>query len=71
MVDEETRVRSENDLLAELTAAKQAYRDDPTDENRERKATAVDAVRAHRMQARAGRTRPAITGDARRTGQEG
>lgn len=53
------------ELLAELVDAKEAYRDDPSDENKERKAAAVAAVQEHRALARAGRTAsPTVGGDA-------
>jgi hypothetical protein len=59
------------ELLAELVAAKQAYRDDPSEENKRRKADAVAAVREHRARERAGRAGNAVGGDATVAGQEG
>lgn len=71
MGDVNTQAPSEAELLAELTEAKAAYRDDRTEDNRERKATAVDAIRSHRIATRSDRGAPTIGGDAYLTGQEG
>jgi hypothetical protein len=55
---------AEAGLLAELTAAKAAYRSHKSPENRERKDAAVAAVQAFRAVIREGRTVHAIAGDA-------
>jgi hypothetical protein len=54
----------EEDALTELTAAKAAYRDDPTDENRAWKASAVAEVQVVRAEERINRTYVGIVGDA-------
>ena len=51
-------------LIAELVAAKDAYRADPTPENRERKDAAVSAVVKYRAVIREGRTTHDVVGDA-------
>lgn len=57
----------EEAAVAELVAAKEACRDDPTDATRRRKAEAVAAVRAIRAGERDGRT-TFVAGDAYPTG---
>ena len=53
----------EDDLRWELVLAKEAYRGDPTDENRARKAAAVKAIRELRAEVRKHRT-SLVGGDA-------
>lgn len=55
---------AEASVLAELVAAKDAYREDPTSANRERKAAAIESVVALRALQRAGREAHAVGGDA-------
>jgi len=50
--------------LSELIDAKDAYRADPTEENRLRKAAAGATIQQLRAHLRAGRTAPAVAGDA-------
>lgn len=54
---------SEEKLLAELLAAKDAHGADPSDANRKRKTKAAEKLRAHRAEARQGRT-SLVGGDA-------
>lgn len=54
----------EDAAVAELVAAKDAYRTDPSDANRDRKAAAVAAVQALRAAERADRTGVQVCGDA-------
>jgi hypothetical protein len=54
----------EEAAVAELVDAKDAFRTDPTDANRTRRATAVAAVQAARAEERANRTAVGIVGDA-------
>jgi hypothetical protein len=58
----------EEDALVELTAAKDAYRDDPTTLNKARRATAVAVVREVRVQERSRPGRQMVAGDAYVTG---
>lgn len=53
-----------DDALAELVAAKAAYRADPSEANRARKAAAVTAVQQVRAHLREGRTTTQVGGDA-------
>jgi membrane protein involved in colicin uptake len=53
-----------DDALNELVAAKDAYRTDPSETNRARKAAAVAAVQLVRAHLREGRTAPQVGGDA-------
>lgn len=55
---------AEAGLLAELVAAKKAYRADRSPGNRDRKDTAAAAVQAYRAVIRAGRTVHDVAGDA-------
>lgn len=56
---------AEEGLLAELVAAKEAFRADPSPENLARKEAAVDAIRAYRGVVRAERgARHQVAGDA-------
>jgi len=59
-------VEAEQAILTELLAAKDAYRDDPSDDNRERRRLAVENVRALRAVQRADRPtdRHTVGGDA-------
>jgi len=50
--------------LSELIDAKAAYRDDPTEQNRARKAAAVATLQQLRAHLRAGRTGVQVGGDA-------
>lgn len=59
--------QAEADATDELIAAKQAYRDDPTGENRRRKAAAVEHIQEIRAAVRADRPTQ-IGGDAYVTG---
>jgi hypothetical protein len=54
----------EDAAVAELVAAKDAYRRNPSEANRARKAAAVAAVQALRADERSGRTGPRVAGDA-------
>lgn len=54
----------EEEAVAELVAAKEAFRDDPSEANRRRKADAVAAVQAARFEERANRTGIRVAGDA-------
>ncbi len=58
----------EEEAVAELVAAKDAYRDDPSEANRQRKADAVAAVQAVRFEERANRAGVRVAGDAYVTG---
>ncbi len=58
----------EEAALAELVAAKDAYRDDPSEGNRNRKANAVTAVQDIRAEERDGRDTHGLAGDAYVTG---
>ncbi len=58
----------EDEAVVELVAAKDAYRDDPSEANRQRKADAVAAVQALRFEERANRTGIRVAGDAYVTG---
>lgn len=60
----EALAKAEDDLRWELVLAKEAYRNNPTDENRARKAAAVTAIQEARAIARKGRTGNAVGGDA-------
>jgi hypothetical protein len=64
---------AESGALAELVAAKDAHRANPTDKTRARKAAAVEAVQQLRAVQRAGRGEgPSVGGDAFvTTGSEG
>lgn len=53
-----------DDALAELVAAKEAFRADPSEANRYRKAAAVGAIQRLRLHLRAGRTSTQVGGDA-------
>lgn len=53
-----------DDALAELVAAKEAFRADPSEANRYRKAAAVGAVQRLRGHLRVGRTTTQVGGDA-------
>lgn len=55
---------AEAGVLAELVAAKEAYRADPSPENKVRKAAAVGAVQQLRAHLRVGRTSNQVGGDA-------
>jgi len=55
---------AEEAAVVELVAAKDAFRADPSDANRERKAAAVAAVQAVRFEERANRTGIRLAGDA-------
>ncbi len=59
------------DLLAELEAAKEEARDNPTDANHERRRAAVRAIQQYRAFARTDRAGTSVGGDARVTGAEG
>lgn len=50
--------------LSELIDAKDAYRTDPSEANRARKAAAVATLQQLRGHLRQGRTRPQVAGDA-------
>lgn len=56
-------IGAEEGLLAELAEAKAAYRDDPSEENKTRKAEAAARVQGYRALARVNRT-GVIGGDA-------
>jgi hypothetical protein len=58
LLDAETRATEK------LIAAKAAYRDNPTDANRARKAAAVEHIQALRAAVRADRTGTTVAGDA-------
>ncbi len=58
----------EEEAVAKLVAAKDAFRDDPSEANRQRKADAVAAVQAVRLAERANRTGVRVVGDAYVTG---
>jgi hypothetical protein len=53
----------EDEAVAVLVAAKDAYREDPSEENKARKAEAVRAVQDIRNEERAGRTGVTVTTD--------
>ena len=59
---------AEEAAVEELVAAKDAYRGDPSDTNRLRKAVAVAAVQAIRFEERANRSGIRLAGDAYVTG---
>jgi hypothetical protein len=54
----------EDEAVAVLVAAKDAYRKDPSEENGKAKAEAVAAVEAIRQEERSGRTGVSVAGDA-------
>lgn len=58
-------------LAEELRAAKEAYREDKSEENRERFKAAKDQVVAYRQMDRAGRPGIGVGGDAYVDGNEG
>lgn len=61
----EQQIADRHDLvLAELVAAKEAARADPTETNRARRAAAVAQVQQLRAALREGRTVPQVGGDA-------
>lgn len=55
---------AEERLLAELSEAKAAYRDDQSEGNKARKAAAAERVQAYRRMARADRADVVVGGDA-------
>lgn len=57
-------LQAETEATEELIAAKTAYREDPTDENRTRKAKAVAVIQALRAAVRADRQGNQVAGDA-------
>lgn len=59
---------AEDEAGVELVAAKDAYMAKPSDENRRRKAAAVDAIQALRAEARTNRRTLGVVGDAFVTG---
>ena len=61
---DEALVQAEGELLAELVEAKDAAREDPSEENRERKRVAVAAIQQYRAVTREGRDSHAVGGDA-------
>ena len=60
---------AEEEAGAELIAAKDAYREDPSEENRVRRAAASEAVRTVRLAERSRPGRQTIAGDAFTTGR--
>lgn len=54
----------EDEAVAELVAAKDAYRADPTTENKAAKADAVEAVQAIRNEERADRVGVTVSADS-------
>jgi len=61
---EDALAAAEGDLLADLVAAKDAHRANPTQDSRARKAAAVEAVQEYRAATRAGRSGHGVGGDA-------
>jgi hypothetical protein len=58
----------ETAAVDQLVAAKDAYREDPSDENRKARDAAVKKVQKIRAEEREGRTGLSIGGDAEQTG---
>jgi hypothetical protein len=61
---DEALAEAEGELLAELVDAKQAAREDPSEDNRARKVAAVEAIQQWRFVVREGREAHAVGGDA-------
>jgi hypothetical protein len=58
----------ETAAVDQLVAAKDAYREDPSDENRKARDAAVKKVQKIRAEEREGRTGLSVGGDAEQTG---